>query len=105
MMTMKWVLIPLFLNLGRVQADSSKHWSTRIEELLTNKTTSTSVLALSDDWQTGGDWNGRYGDYAWVLCGMSGAWDYSGQGFRVQSSGLRGQRSEVRGQRSGFKKI
>ncbi len=36
------------------------------------------VLALWDDWQTGGAWRGRYGRFAWVLCGMSGMWDYTG---------------------------
>ncbi|MDP6354607.1 MAG: hypothetical protein QF473_05890 [Planctomycetota bacterium] len=41
---------------------------------------------LPDDTTSGGNWMGRYGEFAWILCGMSGLWDHSG-GKGVLKSG------------------
>lgn len=52
-------------------------WITRASEVPPNQIIRI-VLPCYDDWQTGGDWPGRYGRAAWVLCGMAGPWDYRG---------------------------
>ena len=39
------------------------------------------VTVLPDDWVTQGQWPGRYGQRLWVMCGMSGRTDYTGQAY------------------------
>ena len=65
-----------------IQAASIDGWIERLSRV--NETEQPRALVAPDDWCTGGDWAGRYGQYVWVLCGMSGFWDYRGGGGIVR---------------------
>jgi hypothetical protein len=56
-----------------------------------------SVLVLPDDWSTQGQWPGRYGRRFYIMCGMSGRWDYTGQGhgFALRIPGRNGQLQKI----------
>ena len=43
-----------------------------------SKSLSDAVGVLPDDWDTRGNWIGRYGSYAYILCGMGGEHTFSG---------------------------
>lgn len=64
--------------LGNGCAGSPGQWATRLERVPAESGANRAVLALPDDWQTGGDWRERYGRFLWVLCGGSSLWDYKG---------------------------
>ena len=68
----------LILSLTASDADSVTDWTRRLDGLLAEKAETRTVLVVPDDWATGGTWTGRYGRFAWVLCGMSGPRDYTG---------------------------
>jgi len=67
----------LVLSAGTYAA-SPEAWTERLDGLLKADSPSSPIVVLPDDWQTGGSWPGRYGEDAWVLCGMSGRWSYTG---------------------------
>lgn len=73
-----WVLgLVLLSQAPLLVADIPEEWEKRLGgPRITGRTPV--ALAVQDDSETGGAWCGRYGRHVWVLCGMSGMWDYKG---------------------------
>jgi len=67
------------LNAG-AGAPQRAHWEVRLTEESYRLVDGSPapVVYLGDDWQTQGDWVGRYGSYCWILCAMSSPRDMVG---------------------------